>query len=73
VQFFIAQEGAVEGLEAGVVCQVRATFRVAEEAAEDLPAGGCVQRQVTNRQVAKVARQQATAGDWAAVGVDLDV
>jgi len=56
VQFFVAQEGAVEGLKARVVCQVRATFGVAEKAAEDLPAGGCVQRQITNRQVAKVAR-----------------
>jgi len=56
VQFFIAHEGAVEGLKARVVCQVRATFGVAEKAAEDLPAGGCVKRQITNRQVAKVAR-----------------
>ena len=73
VQFFIAHEGAVEGLKARVICQVRATFGVAEKAAEDLPASGCVQRQITDRQVTKVARQQATACDWAAVGVDLDV
>jgi len=73
VQFLVAQESAVEGLETGVVCQVRATFRVAEKAAEDLPASGCVQRQIANRQVAEVARQQTTASHWAAVGEDLDV
>ena len=73
VELLIAPEGAVEGLKTGVVCEVRATFGVAEKAAEDLPASGCVERQITDRQVAKVARQQATACDWAAVGVDLDV
>jgi len=75
MHFLSAQEGAREGLEAGIVGEEGPAFQVTEKAAKDLVSGGAVDRQriAAGHRVAEVARAQLAAGDRTQRRVDLDV